>query len=110
MADPACGADPSLHESRRKGESFKAWRARLVQARQVCRGCELFAPCLELLDDVRAGRANRNYARAGLEPITVADLPRYAGKPPEAVTERSGRQQTQPERIDAPRFIRRSQA
>lgn len=62
-----------------------------------------------VLDELRAARANRNYARAGLEPITVADLPRHAGKPPEAVTERSGRQQTQPERLDAPRFIRRSE-
>ena len=63
-----------------------------------------------VLDELRAARANRNYAKAGLEPITPADLPRYAGKPPEAVTERSGRQQSQPERIDALRFIRRSQA
>ena len=63
-----------------------------------------------VLDELRAALANRNYARAGLEPITVADLPRHAGKPPEAVTDRSGRQQSQPERIDAPRFIRRSQA
>ena len=62
-----------------------------------------------VLDELRAARANRNYAKAGLEPIGVADLPRHAGKPPEAVTERSGRQQSQPERIDAPRFIRRSQ-
>lgn len=63
-----------------------------------------------VLDELRAARANRNYARAGLEPITVADLPRHAGKPPEAVTAASRRQQSQPERIDAPRFIRRSQA
>lgn len=63
-----------------------------------------------VLDELRAARANRNYARAGLEPITVADLPRHAGKPPEAVTEAARRQQSQPERIDAPRFIRRSQA
>lgn len=62
-----------------------------------------------VLDELRAARANRNYAKAGLEPISVADLPRHAGKPPEAVTERSGRQQTRPERIDAPRFIRRSE-
>lgn len=66
MADPACGADPSLHESRRRGESFKAWRARLVQARQVCRGCALFAPCLELLDDVRAGRVQADGILAGV--------------------------------------------
>lgn len=64
----------------------------------------------QVLQELRAARANRNYAKAGLEPITVADLPQYAGKPPEAVTERSGRQQSQPERIDAPRFIKRSQA
>ena len=64
-----------------------------------------------VLDELRAARANRNYAKAGLEPITVADLPRHAGKPPEAVTERSGRQQSQPERIGAAgKFIRRSQA
>ena len=62
-----------------------------------------------VLDELRAARANRFYARNGLDPITAADLPRHAGKPPEAVTERSGRQQSQPERIDAPRFIRRSQ-
>lgn len=62
-----------------------------------------------VLDELRAARANRNYAKAGLEPISVADLPRHAGKPQEAVTDRSGRQQSQPERIDAPRFIRRSQ-
>ena len=63
-----------------------------------------------VLDELRAARANRNYAKAGLDPITAADLPQYAGKPPEAVTEATRRQQTQPERIDAPRFIRRSQA
>lgn len=61
------------------------------------------------LDELRADRANRNYAKAGLDPITPADLPRYAGKPQEAVTERSGRQQSQPERMSAPKFIRRSQ-
>ena len=63
-----------------------------------------------VLDELRAARANRNYAKAGLEPITPADLPRYAGKPPEAVTGATRRQQSQPERIDAPRFIKRSQA
>ena len=63
-----------------------------------------------VLDELRAARANRNYAKAGLEPITTADLPRYAGKPPEVLTERSRRQQTTPERIsDAGKFIRRSQ-
>jgi len=61
------------------------------------------------LDELRAALANRNYARAGLEPITVADLPRHAGKPPEAVTDRSGRQQTAPERIDARNYIRRNE-
>ena len=63
-----------------------------------------------VLDELRAARANRNYAKAGLEPITTADLPRYAGKPPEAVTEATRRQQTQPERMSAAgKFIRRSQ-
>ena len=62
-----------------------------------------------VLDELRVARANSFYARNGLDPITAADLPRHAGKPPESVTERSGRQQTTPERIDAPRFIRRSQ-
>ena len=62
------------------------------------------------LDELRAARANRNYARAGLEPITPADLPRYAGSPPEAVTEAPRRQQSQPERMGAAgKFIRRSQ-
>ena len=63
-----------------------------------------------VLDELRVARANRFYARNGLEPITAADLPQHAGKPPEAVTEATRRQQSQPERIDAPRFIRRSQA
>ena len=63
-----------------------------------------------VLDELRVARANRFYARAGLEPITPADLPRYAGKPPEAVTEASRRQQSQPERMSAAgKFIRRSQ-
>ena len=63
-----------------------------------------------VLDELRAARANRNYAKAGLEPITTADLPRYAGQPPEAVTEAARRQQTQPERMSAAgKFIRRSQ-
>lgn len=62
-----------------------------------------------VLDELRAARANRNYAKAGLEPISVADLPRHAGKPPEAVTDRSGRQQTAPERIDARNYIRRNE-
>lgn len=63
-----------------------------------------------VLDELRVARANRFYQKAGLDPITVADLPRYAGSPPEAVTERSGRQQSQPERMGAAgKFIRRSQ-
>src|SRR5699024_6617419 len=60
-----------------------------------------------VLDELRVARANRFYARNGLEPITAADLPRHAGKPPEAVTERSGRQQSVPERIDPARYINR---
>ena len=64
-----------------------------------------------ILEALRVERANRNYAKAGLEPITVADLPQYAGKPPEAVTEATRRQQSQPERLGAAgKFIRRSQA
>ena len=63
-----------------------------------------------VLDELRVARANRFYARNGLEPITAADLPRHAGKPPEAVTERSGRQQSVPERMSATGiFKRRSQ-
>lgn len=52
-----------------------------------------------VLDELRAARANRNYAKAGLEPISVADLPRHAGKPPEAVRELPHRQDTPPERL-----------
>ena len=64
-----------------------------------------------VLDELRVARANRFYAKAGLDPITVADLPRHAGNPPEAVTGRSGRQQSQPERLGAAgTFIKRSQA
>ena len=63
-----------------------------------------------VLDELRAARANRNYAKAGLEPITPADLPRYAGQPPEALTARSGRQQSQPERMSAAgKYIKRSE-
>lgn len=63
-----------------------------------------------VLDELRVARANRFYARNGLEPITAADLPRHAGKPPEAVTERSRRQGSTPERIGAAGiFKRRSQ-
>lgn len=63
-----------------------------------------------VLDELRAARANANYAKAGLDPITTADLPRHAGKPPKALTEAPRRQQTTPERIsDAGKFIRRSQ-
>ena len=62
------------------------------------------------LDELRAARASANYARMGLDPITTEDLPRYAGKPPEAVTEAPRRQQSQPERMSAAgKFIRRSQ-
>ena len=60
-----------------------------------------------VLDELRVARANRFYAKAGLEPITAADLPRHAGKPPEALTERSGRQESVPERIDPARYINR---
>lgn len=82
----------------------------LIQAAYVVRDrWESVPETAQVLDELRAARANRNYAKAGLEPIGVADLPRHAGTPPEAVTERSGRQQSLPERIDAPRFIRRSQ-
>ena len=63
-----------------------------------------------VLDELRAARASANYARMGLDPITAADLPRYAGSPPEAVTEATRRQQSQPERMGAAgKFIRRSQ-
>lgn len=63
-----------------------------------------------VLDELRVARANRFYARNGLDAITAADLPRHAGKPPEAVTERSGRQESTPERIGAAGiFKRRSQ-
>src|SRR5699024_2083849 len=60
-----------------------------------------------VLDELRVARANRFYARNGLEPITSADLPRHAGKPPEAVTERSGRQQSVPERMSATGIFKR---
>lgn len=62
-----------------------------------------------ILRELRVARANRFYEREGLDTITAADLPQYAGKPPGAVTEAPRRQQTTPERIDAPRFIKRSQ-
>ena len=63
-----------------------------------------------VLDELRVARANRFYQRAGLDPITVADLPRYAGSPPEAVTEATRRQQSQPERMGVTgMFKRRSQ-
>lgn len=62
-----------------------------------------------ILDELRAARANKNYLKAGLDPITVAELPRYAGNPPAAVLDRARRQQSSPERIDAPRLIKRSQ-
>ena len=66
-----------------------------------------------ILEALRVERANRNYAKAGLEPITVADLPRHAGKPPEAVTERSGRQESTPQRLGDTKafpFKRRSES
>lgn len=65
-----------------------------------------------VLDELRTARANRNYARAGLEPIEVSDLPQYAGKPPEAVTRRPHHQDTPPERLGDTKtfpFKRRSQ-
>lgn len=62
------------------------------------------------LDLIRVARANRNYARAGLEPIEAADLPQYAGKPPQALTERSRGQEAGPERMGVTgMFKRRSQ-
>lgn len=66
-----------------------------------------------VLDELRAARANRNYAKAGLEPITVADLPQYAGKPPEAVTERPVTRESAPQRLGDTKafpFKRRSEA
>lgn len=66
-----------------------------------------------VLDELRAARANRNYAKAGLEPITPADLPRYAGKPPEAVTERPVTRESAPQRLGDTKafpFKRRSEA
>lgn len=63
-----------------------------------------------ILRELRVARANRFYEREGLDPITEADLPQYAGKPLEAVTERSGRQESAPERLGAAgKFIKRSQ-
>ena len=63
-----------------------------------------------VLDELRVARANRFYARNGLDPITAADLPQHAGKPPEAVTEATRRQQAQPERMGVTgMFKRRSQ-
>ena len=72
----------------------------LIQAAYVVRDrWESVPETAQVLDELRAARANRNYARAGLEPITVADLPRHAGKPPEAVRELPHRQDTPPERM-----------
>lgn len=65
-----------------------------------------------VLDELRAARANANYLKAGLDPITVADLPRHAGKPVQAVTERPMRRESPPERLDATKtfpFKRRNQ-
>src|SRR5699024_12276270 len=100
-------------------EAVVLWSTKLVGDRMVTPKDILHAAMLArndwekdaekkaILEAVRVERANRNYAKAGLEPITVADLPQYAGKPPEAVTERSGRQQSVPERIDPARYINR---
>ena len=64
-----------------------------------------------ILRELRVARANRLYEREGLDLITEADLPQYAGKPPEAVTEAARRQQSQPERMGVTGiFKRRSQA
>ena len=65
------------------------------------------------LDELRAARASANYARMGLEPITTADLPRYAGQPSEAVTERPVMRESAPQRlgdITPPKFKRRSES
>lgn len=62
-----------------------------------------------VLRALRVERANRTYEKAGLELITEADLPQHSGMPPEAVTGRSGRQQSGPERLnDVPIFRKRS--
>ena len=72
----------------------------LIQAAYVVRDrWESVPETAQVLDELRTARANRNYAKAGLEPISVADLPRYAGKPPEAVRELPHRQDTPPERM-----------
>lgn len=72
----------------------------LIQAAYVVRDrWESVPETAQVLDELRAARANRNYAKAGLEPISVADLPRHAGKPPEAVRELPHRQDTPPERM-----------
>lgn len=102
-------------------EAVDLWATSLVGER-MCTPKDLFQAALvvrdrwdavpekkQMLDELRVARANSFYARNGLEPITAADLPQHAGKPPEAVTERSGRQQSQPERMSVPKFIKRSQ-
>ncbi|WP_264885705.1 hypothetical protein [Dietzia sp. NCCP-2495] len=103
-------------------ESVDLWATTLVGDR-MCTPKELFQAALvvrdrwdavpekkQVLDELRVARANSFYARNGLDPITAADLPQHAGRPPEALTARSGRQQSQPERIGAAgTFIRRSQ-
>lgn len=46
-----------------------------------------------VLNEFRVQLANRNYARAGLEPICVGDLTGYAGGPPQAASGAGGRQE-----------------
>ena len=86
----------------------------LIQAAYVVRDrWESVPETAQVLDELRAARANRNYAKAGLEPISVADLPRHAGKPPEAVTDRHVTRESAPQRlgdITPPKFKRRSEA
>lgn len=66
-----------------------------------------------ILRELRVARANRTYEKAGLDPITEADLPQYAGKPPEAITDRHVTRESAPQRlgdITPPKFKRRSEA
>ncbi|MDO5500455.1 MAG: hypothetical protein Q4F67_12335 [Propionibacteriaceae bacterium] len=65
----ACRTDPVLHESRRRGEKDRQWRTRLVAARLVCSTCPVYAACLALLDDCRAGRVRVDGIVAG-QPVT----------------------------------------
>ena len=103
-------------------EAVDLWATVLVGER-MCTPKDLFQAALvvrdrwdavpekkQMLDELRVARANSFYARNGLEPITAADLPQHAGKPPEALTARSGRQQSQPERMSAAgKYIKRSE-